>query len=417
MLSQKDEKKVIMAIGTPSRHETSAASTPVPLLDLDRENGPLQEAIAAAMASVVSSGRFVLGPQVAELEEAIAKRTGSAYGIGCASGSDALLLCMMAQGIGPGDEILLPSFTFFATASAVRRLGAVPVFVDIERDSLNIDPVDLERKITPNTRGIIPVHLFGRSANMTRLMEIAEQHQLVVIEDCAQSIDATHAGRPSGSIGLAGCFSFYPTKNLGGFGDSGLITTSDPDFAEQLRILRGHGMKPRYHHGVLGINSRLDSLQAAVLLTKLPHLADWTQKRKRNAALYEELFSNDFAEHGISERLGESIELPLTDTVDSESGCVWNQYTVRVKGGLRDELRQTLAAQQIGSEVYYPMPLHQQPCFADLGWKTGSLPVTEQAAAEVLSLPVFPHLTATEQQTTVRAIGAFFERATTQKVA
>lgn len=406
-----------MAIGVtsnPSRQESPADATPVPLLDLDRENGPLQDAIATAMAAVVSSGRFVLGPQVAELEEALAARTSSTHAIGCASGSDALLLCMMAMGIGPGDEVLLPSFTFFATASAVRRLGAVPVFVDIEQDSLNIDPVDVERKITPNTRGIIPVHLFGRSANMTRLMEIAEQHQLVVIEDCAQSIDATHAGRPSGSIGLAGCFSFYPTKNLGGFGDGGMITTSDSDFAEQLRILRGHGMQPRYHHGVLGINSRLDSLQAAVLLTKLPFLSEWTQQRKQNAALYRELFSNDFAEHGISELLGESVELPQEDAND---GCVWNQFTVRVKGGQRDELRQALAAQKIGSEVYYPLPLHQQPCFADLGWETGSLPVTEQAAREVLSLPVFPYLSAAEQQTTVRAIGSFYERALGKRAA
>ena len=385
----------------------SEPNRPVPLLDISRENGPLAEEFAAAMAAVVASGQFVLGPKCVELEQALAKRTGSLFGVGCASGSDALLLCMMAMDIQAGDEVLLPSFTFFATASAVRRLGATPVFVDIEPDSFNIDPVDLQRKITPRTRAILPVHLFGRCANMTKLVEIAAAHDLEIIEDCAQSIDATHAGRPSGSIGLAGCFSFYPTKNLGGFGDAGMVTTSNPEFAERLRILRGHGMKPRYYHSEVGINSRLDSLQAAVLLVKLPHLANWTQKRQQNADRYPELFEQSFAAEAAGALLGEAFQLPSRDP---HGITVWNQYTVRIKNGQRDAIRQQLADQKIGSEVYYPAPLHLQTCFADLGWKAGSLPVTEQAAKEVLSIPIFPELTLAEQETATRGIARCLKR-------
>lgn len=398
-------------------HEARPAGTEssaVPLLDIARENGPLTDEIASAMAEVVASGRFVLGPKCTELENALAERTGCAHGIGCASGSDALLLCMMALDIGPGDEVLLPSFTFFATASAVRRLGATPVFVDIEPESFNIDPSDVERKITPQTRAIIPVHLFGRCANMTRLSQIARDHELQIIEDCAQSIDATHAGQTSGNIGLAGCFSFYPTKNLGGMGDGGLITTSDEAFAERLRVLRGHGMKPRYYHGELGINSRLDSLQAAVLLIKLPHLQEWTTMRQKNAQRYTDRFRESFAEAGIEEQLGTDLVLP---SPDPEGQSVWNQYTVRVTNGNRDALRQALTESRIGSEIYYPLPLHQQACFADLGWETGSLPVTEQAAKEVLSLPIFPKLTEAELRTTALSVAQCLKQVITCQVA
>ncbi len=382
---------------------------PVPLLDVARENQPLAEEFARVMADVIDSGQFILGAKCRELESAIAMHTGAAFGVGCASGSDALLLCMMALDIGPGDEVLLPSFTFFATASAVRRLGATPIFVDIQPDSFNMDPEDLQRKITSRTRAILPVHLFGRCADMTRIMNIANAHDLSVVEDCAQSIGASHAGRTSGSFGLAGCFSFYPTKNLGGVGDGGMITTSDPELAERLRILREHGMKPRYVHDTIGINSRLDSLQAAVLLVKLHHLAAWTEKRRQNARRYDELFAHAFVEQPALREHEDLLILPPTDSVGIP---VWNQYTVRIRKGHRDQLRNHLTQSRIGSEVYYPLPLHRQTCFADLPTPKGSLPATEQAASEVLSLPIFPHLTLSEQHTIVDAITGYFRSQT-----
>ncbi len=264
--------------------------TPVPLLDVTRENGTLEADIQQAIQRVIASGCFVLGPECEQLETAIAQRVGSEFAIGCASGSDALLLSLMAMGIGHGDEVLLPSFTFFATASAVTRLGAKPVFVDIDPDTFNLDADHLQSQIVPRTRVVIPVHLFGQCADMARILAIADTADLLVLEDCAQAIDATCGGQSAGSLGLAGCFSFYPTKNLGGFGDGGMITTSSAEFAEKLRLYRAHGMKPRYQHHVVGMNSRLDTIQAAVLLTKLPHLHGWHASRAECGPLWRTVF-------------------------------------------------------------------------------------------------------------------------------
>ena len=376
---------------------TEQQPTPVPLLDVGRQNDPLRDEIQAAIASVCDSGQFVLGPEVVALEQEIAAQCDVPHAVGCASGSDALLLALMAVGVGEGDEVILPSFTFFATASAVWRLGAKPVFIDIDADSFNIDVALIEQAITSKTKAILPVHLFGQAAEMETINALAKQHDLAVIEDAAQAIGASYDGRPVGALGDIACFSFYPTKNLGGFGDAGMLTTRDEALADRLRLLRSHGMRPRYYHQAVGINSRLDSIQAAVLRVKLRHLDNWSQQRGENAARYTELFAN--AE--VSEYL---IPPPTT------SGCghVWNQYTLRVKDGQRDTLRAHLAEQKIGTEIYYPVPLHQQECFASLGYTEGSLPVTEQAAIEALALPIFPELRADEQKTVVEAIGQFF---------
>jgi dTDP-4-amino-4,6-dideoxygalactose transaminase len=371
---------------------------PVALLDVSRGNDPLQEQFLAAIASVVESGRFVFGPDCTKLEASLAELCGVKHAVGCASGSDALLLALMALEISPGDEVICPSFTFFATASCVTRLGATPVFVDIDPDTYNIDPALIEEAITPRTKAIIPVHLFGQCADMAAILEIAQRHRLKVVEDVAQAIAAVYRGQVAGSLGELGCFSFYPTKNLGGFGDGGMLTTDDDQLAARLRMLRGHGMEPRYYHSVVGINSRLDSIQAAALNVKMPHLGRYTIQRETNAKRYDALF----AEAGLTDK----ISLPV-----AVAHCrhVWNQYTIRVPHGGRDSLRAHLQQQQIGAEIYYPLPLHQQECFSSLGYQTGDLPVTEQAAAEVLALPIYPELTATEQQRVVAAVGQYYK--------
>jgi len=378
-----------------SSENTRGANGPtsVPLLDVNRANEPLRDAILASVTKVCDSGRFLYGPDVKELEEAIAAVCETEHAVGCASGSDALLLSLMAFDIGPGDEVITPSFTFFATASAVWRLGAKAVFVDIDPTTFNITPEAIEAAITPSTKAIIPVHLFGQCVDMNAIGDIAARHRLKVIEDAAQSIGAEFDGRPAGSMGDVGCFSFYPTKNLGGYGDGGMITTKDGDLAAKLRQLAAHGMKPRYHHGIVGINSRLDTIQAAVLGVKLSRLGWWTEQRRANAARYHELF----AAAGLQSYLGLPDEVP-------GRFHVWNQYTIRVPEGRRDGLRSRLAEMEIGTEIYYPVPLHQQECFRSLGYGRGSLPVTEQAAEEVLSLPIFPELTDAEQQLVVRRI-------------
>ncbi len=373
---------------------------PVPLLDVNRGNAPFQARIAAAIADVSQSGRFLYGPDVVELEKSIAAKCETKHAIGCASGSDALLLSLMALGVGAGDEVITPSFTFFATASAAWRLGAKPVFLDIDPISFNIDPQLLEDAITPRTKAIIPVHLFGQCAEMSAINEIAGRHDLPVIEDAAQAIGAKYHDKPAGGLGCISCFSFYPTKNLGGFGDGGMLTTNDDDLAACLRRLAAHGMEPRYYHREVGINSRLDSIQAAVLRIKLEALDQWTQSRQENAALYQELF----ADAGLQDE--------LTLPVAAAHQChVWNQYTIRIPGNRRNALREYLAAQQIGSEIYYPVPLHQQECFASLGYEAGSLPHTERAAQEVLSLPIFPELRDDEQQSVVAGIRQFLAQA------
>jgi dTDP-4-amino-4,6-dideoxygalactose transaminase len=371
----------------------TAKSPPVPLLDVGRGNEPIRDEILAALARVVDSGRFLFGPDVKQLEESVAKLAGSKHAIACASGSDALLLALLAIGIQPGDEVIVPSFTFFATASAAWRLGAKPVFVDIDPITFNLDPQRVDEAVTPATKAIIPVHLFGQCAEMDAICLIARQHGLTVIEDAAQAVGARYRGRGAGSMGEIGCFSFYPTKNLGGMGDGGMLTTSNDVLAEKLRLFAAHGMNPRYYHHVVGINSRLDSLQAAVLNVKLNHLADWTTARQTNAARYQDMFETV----GLDEVIG----LPRA-YADCEHA--WNQYTIRVPHSRRDELRAKLAAHGIGTEVYYPVPLHLQKCFESLGYASGSLPHTEVAAHEVLSLPIFPELTISEQELVVAGI-------------
>ncbi len=367
------------------------------MLDVNRQNAPLLEEIEAAVLKVARSGAFVHGPDCREFEAAMADYCGTKHAIGCASGSDALLLALMVLGIGPGDEVIIPSFTFFATAGAVSRLGAKPVFADILPDTFNIDPTDVARKITPATKAIMPVHLFGQCAEMSELGEIAHAAgDIPLVEDAAQAIGAEYQGRRAGSLGTLGCFSFYPTKNLGGFGDGGMLTTDDEAMAAKLRQLRDHGQHPRYHHAMVGVNSRLDTLQAAVLNVKLQHLDSWAAGRQRNAARY----ASEFERLGISDHMG-------VPTVADRCNSVWNQYTVRLPAERRDALQKHLADQKVGSAIYYPIALHMQECFADLGYEQGSLPVTEQATEEVLSLPIFAELTSEEQDYAIQAIAEF----------
>jgi dTDP-4-amino-4,6-dideoxygalactose transaminase len=376
----------------------------VPLLDVQRQYRGLREELMAAVQTVCDSGRFILGPDCEQLEQAIAKYCQAPHAIACASGSDALLLALMALEVGPGDEVLLPSYTFFATASAVWRLGAKPVFVDIDPATYNLDAKHAAALVTKATKAILPVHLYGQCADMRAIAELAKRHGLAVIEDACQAIGAEFGGRRAGSIGDIGCLSFYPTKNLGGFGDGGLMTTTRSDLAERLRLLRAHGMQPRYYHQVVGINSRLDTLQAAVLNVKLPHLDRWTQQRAANARRYDELFK--------AAQLDGQVTTPIAVPGHRH---VWNQYVIRVLGGRRDALREHLTKAKIGTEIYYPVPLHQQECFKSLGYKPGSLPESERAAKETLALPIFPELTAQEQTTVVEEIARLLKPAPTLK--
>lgn len=377
--------------------ESSVAS--VPLLDVSRSNTPIRDEVIEAIAEVYDSGRFLFGPSVKALEEEVARASNAKYGVGCASGSDALLLSLMALGIGPDDEVILPSFTFFATASCVSRLGAKIVFADIDPMTYNMDPVDMERKITSKTRAIIPVHLFGQAAPIDTICRVAREHEIPVVEDAAQAIGAAYHGRPVGSWGQIGCISFYPTKNLGGFGDGGMLTTNSDIIADRLRLLSGHGMRPRYYHSEVGINSRLDSFQAAGLMVKIKRLEEYTAARRKNAANYFNLFE----EHGIG--TGNSIvQVPYQDPAAYH---VWNQFSLRVMDGRRDALRSYLQDCKVGTEIYYPIPLHQQACYKDLGYAEGSLPYTEAAAQEILHLPIFPELTYGEQERVVSCVSEF----------
>ncbi|MEE8452521.1 MAG: DegT/DnrJ/EryC1/StrS family aminotransferase [Thermoguttaceae bacterium] len=374
---------------------------PVPLLDLGRQNAELKDEIAARLARVYDSGAFVLGPEVTELEKNVAAYCQTAHAVGCASGSDALLLALMAYEIGPGDEVILPSFTFFATASAVTRLGATPIFADIDPETFNIDPAAVERSLSPAVQAIIPVHLFGQCARMDALHGISKATGIPIIEDAAQAIGAEWDGRRAGSLGQIGCLSFYPTKNLGGAGDGGMLTTNCDELADRLRLLRGHGMRPRYYHGVVGINSRLDSFQAAVLNVKLPHLDRYTTLRQANAQRYTEMFA--------AAGLDREIKLPQAGP---QMRHVWNQYVVRIPDGRRDALRAFLAEAHVGSEIYYPLGLHQQECFRHLQYAEDALPETLRASEEVLALPIFPELTEDEQARVVDRIGAFMQKGT-----
>lgn len=369
----------------------------VPLLDLKAQFRGIKSEIMTAMEAVCDEQGFVLGPRVADFEKATASYIGSRHAIGCASGSDALLLALMAFGVGAGDEVITVPFTFFATAGAISRLGARPVFVDIESDSFNIDPHLIDRAITPRTKAIIPVHLFGQCADMAVINGIARHRGIRVIEDACQAIGAVQERRRAGVLADVGCFSFFPTKNLGGFGDGGVMTTDDSALADVLAMLRVHGSRVRYLHEAVGINSRLDALQAAVLHVKLKYLDQWTEGRRRNADRYQRLFTQA--------QLLDRVVLPVTKPGNVH---VYNQYTVRV--GQRDELRNFLKEKGVGSEVYYPLPMHLQNCYHTLGYHKGSFPVSERAAEEVLSLPIYAELTEEQQAYVVRMIGEFYRR-------
>jgi dTDP-4-amino-4,6-dideoxygalactose transaminase len=373
-------------------HATSDINA-VPLLDVARGNQPLKSEFMNAFSSIVDSGQFIGGPFVKSLEEMVASVSDAQFGIGCASGSDALLLALMAIGIEPGDEVICPSFTFFATASAISRLGATPVFVDIEPTTFNMDHNQIEQLISARTKAIIPVHLFGQCCAMDPILTIARRHQLFVIEDCAQSIGASDRGRRAGGMGHIGCFSFYPTKNIGGFGDGGMLTTNDETLAQRIRLFANHGMAPRYYHKVLGINSRLDAMQAAVLTVKMKQLDQWSQMRVKNAQYYHQLFQRA--------GLNQEVVVPQSQPGNEH---VWNQFSIRIKHGQRDQVRQKLAQLNVGTEIYYPLPLHQQECFQSLPVRAGSLVQTELAAKEVLALPIFPELTRLEQEYVVQCL-------------
>jgi dTDP-4-amino-4,6-dideoxygalactose transaminase len=403
---------------------TKAKTQPVPLLDLKAQYQTIREELRAAIDRVSESQHFILGPEVEGLEREVADYSQCEFGIGVSSGSDALLVTLMAIDLKPGDEVLTTPYTFFATAGAVSRLGAKPVFVDIDPLTYNLDPSALEAAITERTRAIIPVHLYGQMAEMKPIMEIAERHKLYVIEDAAQAIGSEIEGRRAGSIGHFGCFSFFPSKNLGGFGDGGMVTTNDPDLADRVKLLRNHGYRPKYYNKVVGGNFRLDAIQAAVLRVKLKYLDEWTEARQRNAARYRDLFN----EAGLSINPDSLAYLRAdeggTDGQASSSAetngvvlpfeapggrHIYNQFVIR--SGRRDELMNFLRECQIGTEIYYPVPMHLQECFADLGYREGVFPKSERAAAETLALPIYPELTEEMLADVVLSIARFYESA------
>ena len=367
----------------------------VPLLDLSEQNQKLRPEIEAALARVLDTNAFILGGEVKALEDELAAYCDTKHAIGCASGSDALLLALMALDVGPGAEVITTPYSFFATVSSITRLGAVPVFVDIDPETFNLDVSQIEARITERTKAIEPVHLYGQCADMADLQRISKKAGVPIVEDAAQAIGAEVDGKRAGEMGEIGCFSFYPSKNLGGMGDGGFMTTNDDELAHKLRALRVHGAEERYHHKWVGLNSRLDGFQGAVLRAKLPHLDEWSDKRKRNADRYRELFTDA----GLTEQ----IVLPF-----ERSGVrhIYNQFVIRVPLR-RDELRQFLTTNEIGTDVYYPVPLHLQECFAYLGYREGDLPEAEKAARETLALPIYPEMTSEQQDYVVAKIGEF----------
>lgn len=367
----------------------------VPLLDLRGQHQALRSELLAAVESVIDSQQFVLGAEVAALEREIAEYSHTRFAIGCASGSDALLLALMALDLQPGDEVLTTSFSFFATGSAITRLGGIPRFVDIDPLTYNIDPSQIEAAITPRTRAIMPVHLYGQCADMEAILTIAARHGLPVIEDAAQAIGAEDHGRRAGSMGQIGCFSFYPTKNLGGAGDGGMLVTNDEALAERLQRLRVHGGATEYHHDEVGINSRLDAMQAAILRVKLKSLDAWSEARRGKASIYMELLRvADLPVDVVAPYVGEAVR------------HIFHQYVVRIPHH-RDAMMKHLAAHGVGSKVYYPVPLHLQNCFAFLGSSNGAFPETEAAALETLALPCFPELTEEQQRYVVEVLTKF----------
>ncbi len=368
----------------------------VPLLDLTEQNKVLRPEIEAALGRVLDTNGFILGAEVAALEKELAEYCGAKHAIACASGSDALLLALMAYDIGYDDEVITTPYSFFATVSSVTRLGAVPIFVDIDPQTYNLDVSQIEARITDKTKAIQPVHLYGQCADMDALLKISEKYNVPIVEDAAQAIGAEDGGRRAGSIGDIGCFSFYPSKNLGGMGDGGFMTTNDDELAHKLNALRVHGSFERYYHKWVGLNSRLDGFQGAVLRVKLPHLDAWSDKRKANADYYRKLFTDA----GLTEQIGLPFER-------ENVRHIYNQFVIRVPER-RDELRQFLAASEIGTDIYYPVSLHLQECFKFLGYLKGDYPEAEKAARETLALPVFPELKPEQQEYVVEKIGEFF---------
>lgn len=366
----------------------------VPLLDLQAQYKPLRQALLDAVTRVCDSQRFIGGPEVEGLERELCETLGYPHALGLSSGTDAVLAALMALDIGPGDEVITPTYSFFATAGCVVRVGATPVLVDSEPGTFNIDTAAAIAAITPRTRAIIPVHLFGQSAEMAPLVAAANQRGIAVIEDAAQAIGCTYRGAPVGTIGAIGCFSFFPSKNLGAFGDAGYVTANDPALASKLRLIRTHGMEPKYHHHLVGANFRIDAIQAAVLRVKLPKLAGWSEGRRANAARYRTLF----ADAGLGE-----VILPVEAPHRTH---IYNQFVIRVPE--RDRLRAHLDAAQIGTEVYYPVPFHLQDCFANLGYQRGAFPIAEASAGDSLALPIYPELTEAQQSAVVNGIRTFY---------
>lgn len=374
----------------------------IPILDLKRQYQSMKAEIDSAIARVIESGQFILGPEVEAFEREIAQYLGVKHAIGVASGTDALWLALKAVGVGPGDRVIVPSFTFFATAGAVCNVGATPVFADVDPRTFNLDPTHVDdllksdAQLREQAKAIIPVHLYGQPAEMDALLELAQRYNLIVIEDAAQALGAKYKNRPVGTLGHLGCFSFFPTKNLGAYGDGGLVITNDDALAEQVRLLRVHGSKPKYYHHTVGTNSRLDAIQAAVLRVKLAHLDEWTRARHQHAAHYDQ---------SLSQIEGLTVPYQAPDRTH-----IYHQYTLRVLGGRRDALQKFLKDRGISTEIYYPMPLHLQPCFRNLRYREGQLPESERASREVLSLPIFPELRETEREYIIEAIKSFMMR-------
>jgi len=369
----------------------------VPLLDIPLSYEEILADVENNIKEVIQSGYFILGPVVEELERQIATYCGAKYAVGVSSGTDALLISLMAAGIKEGDEVITTPFTFFATAGSISRLGAKPVYVDIEPDTFNINPEQIEKNITKKTRAIMPVHLYGQCADMDPILDLAKKNNLTVIEDAAQAIGSEYKGRKAGSLGDYGCFSFFPTKNLGGFGDGGMVIMDSEKLYEQVKILRVHGSQPKYYHKIIGGNFRLDAIQAAVVLAKLKYLDQWTNKRRENAQTYDRLFK----EMGVTDSL-----TPPREIVPRH---VYNQYVIRIKDK-RGKLRNFLGENNIATEIYYPLPLHLQDCFLSLGYKKGDLPESEKAADETIALPIFPELTAGKLNYVAEKIAHFMKK-------
>jgi dTDP-4-amino-4,6-dideoxygalactose transaminase len=376
---------------TGDRGSLTSTRTAVPLLDLQAQYRPLRDEILAAIARVCDSQRFILGTEVEALERALADTIGVEHAIGVSSGTDALLAAMMALGIGPGDEVVTPTYSFFATAGCVSRLGATPRLVDIDPVTYNVSPDGIRAALSPRAKAIMAVHLYGLCADMDALLAIATEANVPLIEDACQAIGATDRGRQAGTMGAVGCFSFFPSKNLGAFGDGGLVTTNDEALAREIRLIRNHGEEARYRHRVIGGNFRLDALQAAVLGVKLPHLPRWTAMRRANAARYRDLFSRALPES--------QVVLPVEP---ERKFHIYNQFIVRVPE--RDRVRAFLADHGIGTAIYYPVPFHEQPCFSSLGYRHGDFPMSEAAATSTLALPIYGELTAEQQETVVQTL-------------